>query len=164
MGKEWTQLTKILPSWSMCSSWEGTLLDILDEISAIIVVVQSLSPVRLFATPWTAARQASLSFTISLNLLKLMSAESVMPSNHLILCRPLLLLPSIFPSNRVFSNESALRIKVAKVLELQLQHQSLQWIFRVDFLQNWLVWSPLCILPCRFLPHQHYIWMCLFTY
>ena len=129
-----------------------------------VFVVQSLSHLWLFATPWTAARQASLSFTISLNLLKLMFAESVMPSNHLILCRPLLLLPSIFPSNRVFSNESALRIKVAKVLELQLQHQSLQRIFRVDFLQNWLVWSPLCILPCRFLPHQHYIWMCLFTY
>ena len=60
------------------------------------------------ATPWTAARQASLSFTISQSLLKLMSIQSVMPSNHLILCRPLLLLPSIFPSIRVFSNESAL--------------------------------------------------------
>ena len=59
-------------------------------------------------TPWTAARQASLSITSSWSLLKLMSIESVMPSNHLILCRPLLLLPSIFPSNRVFSNESAL--------------------------------------------------------
>ena len=63
--------------------------------------VQSLSCVRLFVTPWTAARQASLSFTNSQSLLKLMSIESVMPSNHLILCRPLLLLPSIFPSIRV---------------------------------------------------------------
>ena len=71
-----------------------------------VVVFQLLSRVRLFATPWTAARQASLSFTISPSLLKLMSIELVMSSNHLILCRPLLLLPSIFPSIRVFSNES----------------------------------------------------------
>ena len=70
-------------------------------------------------TPWTASRQASPSYTISRSLLKLMSIESVMPSNHLILCRPLLLLPSVFPSIRVFSNESA-QHQVAKVLELQL--------------------------------------------
>ena len=76
--------------------------------------VQSLSCVRLFATPWTAACQASLSFTISWSLLKLMSTESVMPSNCLILCCPLSLLPSIFPSIRVFSNESALRIRWPK--------------------------------------------------
>ena len=75
------------------------------------VVVQSLSHVRLFVTPRTAGRQVSLSFTIFQSLLKLMSIESVMPSNHLILCRPLLLLPSIFPSIRVFSNESALCIR-----------------------------------------------------
>ena len=73
--------------------------------------VQSLSCVRLFVTPWTAARQASLSITNSWSLLKLMSIESVMPSNHLILCHPLLLLPSIFPSIRVFSNELVLRIR-----------------------------------------------------
>ena len=79
-----------------------------------LVVVQSLSHVRLFATRWTAARQASLSFAISRSLLKLMSIESVMPSNHLILCRPFLLLPSIFPSTGVFSNESALRIRWPK--------------------------------------------------
>ena len=72
-----------------------------------IVFVQSLSHIQLFVTPWTAAHQASLSFTISWSLLKLKSIELVMPSNHLILCRPLLLLPSIFPSIRVFSNESA---------------------------------------------------------
>ena len=70
-----------------------------------------LSRVRLFATPWTAARQAFLSFPISQSLLKLMSIESVMLSNHLILCLPLLLLPSIFPSIRVFSNESVLHIR-----------------------------------------------------
>ena len=71
-------------------------------------------PVRLFVTPWTAAHQASLSITNSLSLLKLMSIESVMPSNHLILCCPLLLPPSIFPSIRVFLNESALHIRWPK--------------------------------------------------
>ena len=76
--------------------------------------VQSLSRVQLFATPWTAAHQASLSITISWGSLKLMSIETVMPSNHLILYRPLLLLSSIFPSIRVFSNESALRIRWPK--------------------------------------------------
>ena len=69
------------------------------------------SHVRLFATPWTVAHQAYLSVTNSQSLLKLMSIEMVMPSNHLILCRPLLLLPSIFPIIRIFSNESALRIR-----------------------------------------------------
>ena len=73
------------------------------------IVVQSLSHVQFFATPWTAARQASLSFTISWSLLKLRSVESVMPSSHLILCHPLL--PSIFPSIRVFSSESVLHIR-----------------------------------------------------
>ena len=76
--------------------------------------VQSLSRVRLFATPWTATCQASLSITNSRSLPKLMSVESVMPSNHLILYHPLLLLPSIFPSISVFSNESALRIRWPK--------------------------------------------------
>ena len=79
-----------------------------------VVVVQSLSRVQLFVTAWTATCQASLSFTISWSLLKLMSIESVMPSNHLILCRPLLLLPSIFPSIRVFSNDSALHTRWPK--------------------------------------------------
>ena len=76
--------------------------------------VQSLSHVRLFGTPWTAACQASLSITNSESLLKLMSIESVMPSNHLILCHLFLLLPSIFPSLRVFSNESTLRMRWPK--------------------------------------------------
>ena len=76
--------------------------------------VQLLSCVQLFATPWTTAHQASLSITNSQSLFKLISIESVMPSNHLILCCPLLLLPSIFPSNRVFSNESVLCIKWPK--------------------------------------------------
>ena len=76
--------------------------------------VQSSRSVRLFATPWTEAHQAFLSITNSRSLLKLMSIESVMLSNHLILCRPLLLLPSIFPSIRVFSNESVLCIRWPK--------------------------------------------------
>ena len=103
------------------------------------IIVQSLSRVWFFATPWTAGRQAYLSFTISQNLLKLMSIESVMPFNHLILCYPLLL-PSIFPSIRCFPDESADSSgwvsslhQMAKVLELQLQHQSFQCIFRIDF-------------------------------
>ena len=86
--------------------------------------VQSLSHVRLFATPWTAACQASLSFTLSQNLLKLMSIASVIPSNHLILCRPLLLLPSIFPSIRVFSNESALHIRWPKCWNFSISPSS----------------------------------------
>ena len=96
--------------------------------------VQSLSGVWLFATPRAAARQASLSITNSQSLLKLMSIESVMPSNHLILCRPLLLLSSIFPQIRVFSNESVLHIMWPKYWSFRLQQQSLQWIFRTDFL------------------------------
>ena len=96
-------------------------------------VVQSLSYVWLFATPWTAACQDSLSITNSQNLLKLMSIES-MPSNHLILSHLLLLLPSIFPSIKVFSNDLALRIRWPKYWRFQLQHQFFYWIFRVDFL------------------------------
>ena len=79
------------------------------EIGPQFSSIQLLSRVQLFATPWTAARQASLSITNSWSLLKLMSIELVMPSNHLILCHPLLLLPSTFPIIRVFSNESVLR-------------------------------------------------------
>ena len=97
-------------------------------------VVQSLSCVQLFETPWTAAHQSSLSFTISLSLLKLMSIESMASSNHLILCCPILFLLSIFANIRVFSHESALQ--VAKISELQLQHQFFQCIFRIDFLQD----------------------------
>ena len=97
------------------------------------VVVQSLSRVQLCGTLWTAACQAPLSFTISWSLFRLMSIESVMPSNHLILCSPLLFFPSIFPSIRVFSRVGSSH-QVAKVLKLQLQHQSFQWIFRVDYL------------------------------
>ena len=99
------------------------------------VVVQLPSHLQLFSTPWTAAHQASLSFTISQSFLKLVSIVLVITSNHLNLCHPLLLL-SIFPSIRVFSNfQWVSRLhQVAKVLELELQHQSFQWILRTDFL------------------------------
>ena len=86
----------------------------------IIVVVQWLSHIRLFVTPWTAAHQGSLSFIISWSWLKLMSIESVIPSNHLFLYCPLLLLPSIFPSIRVFSSELALPIRWPKYQSFNL--------------------------------------------
>ena len=97
--------------WS--SGWGGTY-GCLWSIHTVSQSVHSLSRVRLFTTPWTAAHQASLSITNSQSSLKLMSIESVMPSSHLILCRPLLLLPPISPSIRVFSNESTLRMRWPK--------------------------------------------------
>ena len=104
--------------------------------------VQSLSCVWLFATPWTAAHQASLSITNSRSLPKPMSIESVMPSSHLILWRPLLLLPSIFPSIRVFSNELVLRIRWPKNWSFQLQRQSLMNI-QDWFPLGWTGWISL---------------------
>ena len=100
--------------------------------------LQSLSRVQFFVTPWTTARQASLSITNSRSLLKLMSTELVMPSNHLTLCCPFLLLPSVFPSTKVFSNESVLHIRwpkywPASVLPMNVQDK---------FPYNWVVWSP----------------------
>ena len=100
--------------------------------------VQSISHVRFFATPWTAAHQASLAITNSQSLLKLMSKESVMPSNHLILCHPLLLPPSIIPRIKVFSNESVLLIRWPKYWSFNInispsnEHSGL--IFRIDWL------------------------------
>ena len=101
--------------------------------------VQSLSRVWLFTTPWTAARQASLSITNSRSLLKLMSIESVMPSNHLVFCHPLLLLPSIYPSIRVFSNGSALHTRWPKYWSVSFSispsnEYSGLIFFRVDWL------------------------------
>ena len=130
------QLRGVLFFFFSCA-WSYLWHNLCFETQVLLVVacvafssVQSLSRVWLFFTPWAAARQASLShITDSWGSLKLMSIQSVMLSNHLILCCPLLLLPSIFPRIRVgFSHQ------VAQVLELQLQHQSFQWIFRVDFL------------------------------
>ena len=102
-----------------------------------IVVVRWLSHVRLLATPWTASRQASLSFTISWSLLKLVSIESVMPSKHPILCHPLLL-PSIFPSIRVFSNESALHIRWPKYWSFSLRiSPSNEYSGLISFRTDW---------------------------
>ena len=103
-----------------------------------VVVVQSLSCVQLSVTPWTVAHQASLSFTISRSLLKLMSIESVMQSNHLTLCHPLLLLPSIFPNIRIFSNELALHIRWPEYWSFSFSMSSLNEyseliFFRIDW-------------------------------
>ena len=109
VGTGWGEILHFqwAPMWYLCCwSMDHT------EFSS----VQSLSCVHLFATPWTAAPQASLSFTNSWSLLKLMSIKSVMPPNHLILCRPLLLLPPIFPSIRVFSNELVFCIRFPKLV------------------------------------------------
>ena len=100
---------------------------------------QSLSPVQLFATPWTAAHQASLPITNSQSLTKLISIESMMPSNHLILCRPLLLLPSIFPSIRVFSNESVLHIRWPKFFCFSFSiSPSNEYSGLISFRMDWL--------------------------
>ena len=101
--------------------------------------VQLLSHVRLFATPWTAACHASLSITNSCSLLRLMTTELVMPSNHLILCHPLLLPPSIFPSNRVFSNESVLRIRWPKYCSFSISiSPSNEYSGLISFRMDWL--------------------------
>ena len=98
--------------------------------------IQLLRRVRLFATPWTAAHQASLSITNSQSLLKLIT-ESVMPSNHLVLCRPLLLLPSIFPSIRVFFNESVLCIRWPKYWSFSFSPSS-EYSGLISFRMDWL--------------------------
>ena len=101
--------------------------------------MQLLSHVQLFATPRTAARQASLSITNSWSLLKLTSVELVMPSNHLILCHPLLLLPSIFPSIRVFSNESVLHIRWPKYWSFNFSiSPSSEYSGLISFRMDWL--------------------------
>ena len=109
------------------------------QSDSVISSVQSLSRVRLFVTPWTAAHQASLSITNSQSLLKLMSIELVMPSNHLILCRPHLLLPSIFPSLRVFSIESVLLIRWPKYWSFNFSiSPSNEYSGLFSFRTNWL--------------------------
>ena len=113
----------------------GKLMWVLDNSSS----VQSLSRVQLFVTPWTAARQASLSITNSQSLLKLMSIKLVMPSNYLILCCPLLLLPSIFPSIRVFSNESVLCITWPKYWSFSFSiSPSNEYSRLISFRMDWL--------------------------
>ena len=101
--------------------------------------IQLLSHVQLFVTPWTAAGQDSLSITNSQSLLKLLSIESVMPSNHLILCHPLLLPPSIFPSSRVLSNESVLRIRWPKYWSFSFSiSPSNEYLGLISFRMDWL--------------------------
>ena len=100
------------------------------------VAVQSLNCVCLFLTPWTEACQASLSFTLSQSLLKLMSIELAMPSNHLILCHPLLLLPSIFPSIRIFSSESALHIRRPKYWSFSISSSN-EYSGLISFRNDW---------------------------
>ena len=109
------------------------------ELRLLISSVQSLSHVRLFVTPWIAAHQASLSITNSQSLLKLMSIESVMPYNRLILCHPSLLPPSIFPSIRVFSNESTLRIRWPKYWSFSFSiSPSKEYSGLISFRMYWL--------------------------
>ena len=109
---------------------------ILKKFLKVVVVLQFLSRVQLFVTPWTATHQASLSFTVSLSLLKLMSIESVMSFNHLILCHPLFLLPSIFPSIRVFSSESALLIRWPKYWSFS-SSSSIEYSGLISFTIDW---------------------------
>ena len=113
-------------------------------------VVQSLSHVQLYVTPWSAALQASLSFIISQSFLKLMSIESVMPSNHLILCCPFILLPSIFPSIRVFSNGLTLHIRWSKYWNFSI-HPSHEYsgliFFKIDWFDLLAVQVTLKSLP-----------------
>ena len=109
-----------------------------------IVLVQLLSHVRLFVTPWIAARQASLAITNSQSLLKLTSIKSVMPSNHLILCHPLLIPPSVFPSIRVFWNESVLRIRRPKYWSFSFSiSPSNEYSGLISFRINWF--DPLVV-------------------
>ena len=104
-----------------------------------MVVVQLLSHIQLFAIPWTAACQASLSFTISQSSLKLISIELTVPSNHLILCRSILFLPSIFPSIRVFSNESVLHIRWPKYWSFSFSiSPSNEYSGLISFRMDWL--------------------------
>ena len=125
------------------SSHYVLLYGIGSSLGSVFSSVQSLSRVRLFVTPWNTARQASLSITNSRSPPKPMSTESVMPSNHLILCRPLLLLPPIPPSIKVFSNESALRIRWPKCWTFSFnispsnEHPGL-----ISFRIDWLDLSP----------------------
>ena len=129
--------------------------------------VQSLSRVRLFGTPWTAAHQASLSITNSQTLLKLMFIELVMPSNHLIPCLPLLLLPSIFPSNRVFSNELVLHIGWPKYWSFSFNigpssEYSGLISFRIDWFDHLTVQGILKSLPQHHSSKTSILWRSAF--
>ena len=123
----------MLVKWKVIFLWK--FYECFSQFSSI----QSLGHVRLFATPWTVAQQASLSITNSWSLLKFMFIESVMPSNHLIFYRPLLLLPSIFPSIAVFSNESVLRIRWPKYWSFSFSiSPSNEYSGLISFRMDWL--------------------------
>ena len=134
-----------------------------------VVLLQSLSHVRLFVTPWTAAYQSCLSITISQSLLKFMSIESVMLSNHLILCCPLLLLPSVFPSIRVFPSKSALCIRWPKDWSFSFSispSNEYSWLlsFRIDWLDllavqgTFRVFSNTTVQKHQFFSAQPSLW------
>ena len=139
--KKQTVVTELRPVVARGCVW-GHILYL--DCGGVFATVVVLSHVQLFAATGTSARQAPLSFTISQSLLKLMSIESRLLSNHLILCHPLLLLPSVFPNIRFFQWVGSSH-QVAKVLELQLQQQSFQWIFGVNFFWDWPIWFPWCL-------------------
>ena len=159
---EVTQLTQCIWTWSPGSGWAG-------HCWAIFSSVQSLSRVRVFVTPWTAAHQASLCITYSQSLLKLMSIELVMPSNHLILCHPLFLLPSIFPSFRIFSKDSGLRIRWPKYWSFSFSiSPSNEYSGLISFRMDWLdllavqglsrVFSSTTVRKHQFLGAQPSLW------
>ena len=134
-----------------------------DTLCLLVAVVQLLNHVQLFVTPWTSVCQASLSFTISGSLLKLMSIESVMPSDHLILCCPLLLLPSVFPSTRVFSNELTPCIRWPKYCRFSFSSNSFNEYselisFRIDWFDLPEVQGTLILAPVMFHYPQCWVW------
>ena len=132
-----------LPSSYSGLGWFLNSYSTLHTITVQFSSVQSLSRVRLFATPWIAARQASLSITNSQSLPKLMSIELVMPSNHLILCHPILLAPSIFPNIRVFSNDSVLLIRWPKYCGVSASASVLLMNIQDWFPLGWTGWISL---------------------
>ena len=146
----WVACVHLVPlfklTWLYVTSILSVQFQVLGNKSTSWFVIQLLSCVRLFIPLWTEACQVSLSFTISQNLLKLMSIESVMPSNHFVLCHPLLLLPSVFPSNRVFSSELTLCIRQSKYWNFSVspsnEYSNDYSVLLMTFFQNWLVWSP----------------------
>ena len=123
--------------WLTTGSPEKSLIYVYMKTNPSIVV-QSPSHVRLFTVPWIAVCQASLSFTVSRSLPKFMSIESVMPSNHLVLCHPFLLLPSIFPSIRVFFNESVLHIRWPKYWSFSFSISPNEYSGLISFRTDWL--------------------------
>ena len=150
----------LVKSWHFTSHWNSNEMTSYG-LSVQLSSVQSLSRVRVFVTPWIAARQASLSITNSQSSLRLTSIESVMPSRHLILCRPLLLLPSIFPSIRVFSNKSTLCMRWPKYWSFSFSIILSKEIpgmisFRMDWLDLLAVQGTLKSLQHQVQKHQFF--------